>query len=333
MKNRINRLNGFTLIELLVVIAIIAVLVALLLPAVQQAREAARRSTCKNNLKQIGLALHNYHDTHRTLPPGFIDDDIAPGGAIPSGPGGSADQAMYWTWSAFILPFVDQAPRYNQLNPGDRRVIDVADGTNADRQLLQDVISVYRCPSDPAPDVNTNGNRDIDAGLLTNFGNDLDVATSNYIAVNTSGNLRPQQNRHDGLFGTNSRTRFRDVTDGLSNTIAVGERAWRLSNFNLFAAIAMVQDGHVGSQTNWGLAESHGGGEQPLNCTFGAACREGFSSVHTGGAQFLMADGAVRFISENIDHNPDTGGANDFLVNSTYERLLGRNDGQPIGDF
>lgn len=320
--------GGFTLIELLVVIAIIAILVALLLPAVQQAREAARRSSCKNNLKQLGLALHNYHDTHRVLPPGYIDDDLNTGN-----PGANADEAYYWTWSAFILPFIEEAARYDALQVGDRRVLQVADGSNADRELLQNPIDSYRCPSDPGPDVNSWGQRDIAAALLPTYGQDLDIITSNYIAVNTSGRLRPQLNSADGVFNTNSKYRFRDVTDGLSTTIFLGERAWQLENFNLFASIALIQDGHVGSQNDWGLAESHGGGEQPINCVSPGNCRRGFSSLHKGGSQFLMGDGAVRFISENIDHNNDVGTGNAYLVNSTYERLLGRDDGQVVGEF
>lgn len=324
MKQGSRKRSAFTLIELLVVIAIIAILVALLLPAVQQAREAARRSTCKNNLKQLGIALHNYHDTYRVMPPGFVNQ--GPGG-------GSADQAYNWAWSAHILPFIEQGPLYDQLQVGDQRVVEVAD-TAAGRNLLNTPIAALRCPSDIGPDVNTNGNRDIAPAVLPNTTNAVDVMTSNYIANNSSGRLRPQLDVADGLFNRDSKYRFRDIVDGTSNTIAFGERAWELQGVALWAAIALVQDGNVGSQDNWGLVEGHGSGEPPINCTQTGNpwCRRGYSSLHRGGAQFVMADGGVRFISENINHNNDTNGGS-TQVNSTFERLLARKDGQPIGEF
>src|SRR5262245_16035146 len=126
--------KGFTLIELLVVIAIIAVLIALLLPAVQQAREAARRSQCKNNLKQIGLGLHNYHDTFGVFAPGFISSTSNSTTGIGTG----------WASSAFILPYIDQAPLYNQLNT--LTPINPSDATQLG--LIRTVIGVYQCPSD-----------------------------------------------------------------------------------------------------------------------------------------------------------------------------------------
>ena len=134
--------RGFTLIELLVVIAIIAILIALLLPAVQQAREAARRTQCRNNLKQIGLALHNYHDTFRLFPPGVIRD--------------GQNNSEAWGWTVFILPFLEQANLYNQLDPDTYRLRDLLAGLNptypaptANAAILQNPLSVFICPSDP----------------------------------------------------------------------------------------------------------------------------------------------------------------------------------------
>lgn len=306
--------RGFTLIELLVVIAIIAILVALLLPAVQQAREAARRSTCKNNLKQIGIALHNYHDTYRVFPPGCIDQE------------GGGTGVHNWTWSAMILPFMEQGPLYDLLTPGDIRAT-AAIADSARRNAMQQPIEAFRCPSDVGPDVNTDGQREI-----VENGNRHQIATTNYLASNSSGEIRPQLDVQDGMFSTNSKYRMRDIVDGTSNTFAVGERAWELQNFRLRAGILFMEEGSVGTQTNYGLIEAHGGGERPINCTNNGECGRGYSSQHRGGAQFVLMDGAVRFISENIDHNPNFGTSNPN-VNSTYERLFARNDGQPLGEF
>src|SRR5262245_45950852 len=143
-----SRRPAFTLIELLVVIAIIAVLIALLLPAVQQAREAARRTQCKNNLKQIGLAYHNYHDTHNCLPPqgetnGFVDSASM-----------NVTPKPVWGWSTYVLPFIDQAPLFNQLNPGPTSLT-AAVQSNTLYPLVQTMLPVYRCPSDTGQLLNT----------------------------------------------------------------------------------------------------------------------------------------------------------------------------------
>ena len=140
MRTSTNRKHrGFTLIELLVVIAIIAILIALLLPAVQQAREAARRTQCKNNLKQIGLALHNYHDVNRAFPPGWVPQ-LSSTGAV------SNTRRSSWAWSVFILPYIDQAPLFNQLTQTPVPVypnFPVLPGDDLDRNL-----AAFTCPSD-----------------------------------------------------------------------------------------------------------------------------------------------------------------------------------------
>jgi len=201
--------RGFTLIELLVVIAIIAVLVALLLPAVQQAREAARRSSCKNNLKQIGLALHNYHDTHTALPPGYVVQ---------------IDFRSSWGWSSYLLPFLDQAPLYQQLDVGSQPLATALTNANL-LDLMQKPISGFRCPSDTSPEVNNEHTlRDV---------NDVEqeVASSNYLGVHDGdywSNVTGEQ--HQGTFFANTNRSFRDYTDGLSNTIVVGERNWKLND-------------------------------------------------------------------------------------------------------
>lgn len=289
---------GFTLIELLVVIAIIAILIALLLPAVQQAREAARRTQCKNNLKQLGLALHNYHDVHLAFPPGFILQE--------------ADGGYNWTWTVMVLPFIEQGVLFDQLDAGPTtctQALGVADSLSA----MVTPLSAWRCPSASGPDLNT---------AWPALGDDL--ALSNYVGVNNSALLVVSGG--DGVFGRNSKLRMRDVTDGTSNTVGVGERAWSLSGVQLEAGrLFMQNDATVVAS----LVSSLAAGAPPLNCTSPVAdCQTGFSSVHTGGAQFLMMDGAVRFVSENIDHQPGT-----TTVDSTYEKLMSVNDGKVIGEF
>jgi len=321
--------RGFTLIELLVVIAIIAVLVALLLPAVQQAREAARRSSCKNNLKQLGLALHNYHDTHSSFPPGYIDQD-----SYGSFNHVDANQG-HWAWSAGLLPFVDQAPLYNQLNVGTRTV---SQAMTANLQLFTEGIVSFRCPSDTGAQVNqaTGDVRNIqDEG-----GTFQSISTSNYVAVNNSRALRRNRSSNPaagaaGLFSRNSSTQFRDMTDGSSNVIAIGERATRVGAVDTFAAVMFaIKDTTGGGGNNViegtaidiDLSYALGGAFTRINQP-AAVARQGFSSPHTGGCHFLMGDGRVRFISENIDHNQDD------PINSTFERLIGVSDGQPVGEF
>ncbi len=323
------RRSGFTLIELLVVIAIIATLVAILLPAVQQAREAARRSTCKNNLKQIGIALHNYHDTHNVLPPGGIAWDSATyGGSM-------------WDWSAMILPFVEQSAVYDRLNVGNRKIW-FGSGTEsimtdpASTSFVNVPLAMFRCPSDTGP------------GLTNNFNNTtsgVQAPTSNYVANCTSRFVQDTGYRggayENGIFYNNSKINFRDVSDGLSNTIFVGERAYQLGNVTFDAStLYFIYD----SNRYWAGRNSWFSLRAPINGVFAATAsrQEGLSSVHSGGVQVVMGDGAVRFISENIDLDKTDGPAPPYTysttiwngpTNSTLERLCDRNDGQVIGEF
>ncbi len=334
-----SRRRGFTLIELLVVIAIIAVLIALLLPAVQQAREAARRTQCKSSLKQIGLALHNYHDTARILPPGMF------------GAPGTADGSL-WGWGTMILPQIDQAPLYNQLsgfpNGTSHFTGQPASGFGAAMTsfnppcaLLQTNLPVFRCPSDTGanlvviPAGGLNGSR---PDNTTQFGraNYAGVVGSTYDP--SSGLLIG-----NGAFGESICTGFRDFTDGLSNTFLVGERR----------SPGMVAGMYTGGDTIWAGANDDEGPYidwQGFAVTLGVcdlwdkinvktAAPPGvgtiannqpytaFSSQHIGGAHFLMGDGSVRFISDNIATGPPN------APGSTYQNLAGRNDGQVLGDF
>lgn len=327
--------RGFTLIELLVVIAIIAVLIALLLPAVQQAREAARRSQCKNNLKQMGLAMHNYHETHRAFPAISYDHENN---------GGDEARHASWGWPVFLFPFIDQAPAYNQLKPGTPMRLHqaVADATLL--RTLETPLEVFICPSDPGSSVNEHHLLNDGSGT-----NRRATAKSNYLGVNEAGDI--QRINPDGLFvpatnvnGNKTRIRrLRDMTDGTSQTAMIGERAFRIGQVTLGAGNVYGHNGNNDIENNasyndngndGGFIAVVSGGKPSINetATCGTSCndidgRQGFSSNHTGGAHFVFADGSVHFISQNIDHK--NGGA----IDSTYERLLEGMDGQVVGEF
>jgi len=317
-----NRFRGFTLIELLVVIAIIAILIALLLPAVQQAREAARRTQCKNNLKQLGLAMHNYHDVNGTFPPGFVQQDT------------SHNRAANWSWGAMIAPYIDQGPAFNQLEVGAGPNMSRALNDPALKAVIQTPIASVRCPSDVGPDkhntsITARKYRDTIANV-TRHG-----IVTNYLAANGSHQIRanfgsiPTTTVTNGSFYRNSKTKIRDITDGTSNSILVGERRYRKVDGSGNSAQAGMFWGLSGYQPNLdrGMSSIVSGGIRKLNCPENNQCRRAFSSLHVGGVQFLMADGAVRFISENIQHNTNR------PVNSTMEYLLGIQDGNVVGEF
>ena len=289
--------SGFTLIELLVVIAIIAVLIALLLPAVQQAREAARRTQCRNHLKQLGLAIHNYHDNFHAVPPGWIG--VTAGQPDVSGING-------WSWASRLLPQLDQSPLYNQIDFNTQ----VGSPTNAVPRVA--VVSVFLCPSDLAPRKWT-----IPAAGTTNPL--ADVAGASYAGVfgkdevDFCNGLAPGVPcSSNGMFFLNSNVRFADVTDGLSTTLVVGERQTRAGNGWLYTWTGVVS-----------------GGDNPI-CRFlgdtdvvpnsSLVRMDEFASYHTGGAQFVLGDGAVRFVSTNIDLN-------------VYRNLSSRNGGDLVAEF
>ncbi|WP_417394435.1 DUF1559 domain-containing protein [Gimesia chilikensis] len=281
MRKASNTRRGFTLIELLVVIAIIAILIALLLPAVQQAREAARRSQCKNNLKQIGLALHNYHETHGLFPSGWI--------GVQPGVGPNVEYGSGWGWGTMILPYLDQSPLYNQIN------FNLAINDPAQTPGIIDVsLSVYRCPSDPSSQTFELEEEGSPGTLLAT------LATGNYVGVFGDEELDSCDSvpagstcKSTGVFYQNSNTRFRDITDGTSQTVFVGERK---TNADLGWHSTWVGVVPEGEET---FARPLGATDHPPNDP--AAHFDDFSSHHTGGAQFLFGDGRVRFISENID--------------------------------
>ena len=327
---------GFTLIELLVVIAIIAVLIALLLPAVQQAREAARRTQCKNNLKQIGIALHSYHETTNTFPMGMC------------GWPGTLDGTL-WGWGTMILPYLDAASLYNSLaaSPGGTSPHANLPATgfgavmasfNPTNPLLQTSLSVYRCPSDTGSITVTIPTGGLNGSVRQNT---YIYGRANYAGVIgatfsiTGGLLVP-----DGAFGESSTVRIRDFTDGTSNTFLIGERRSPGIVNGRYAGGDTVWCGandDISPRSDWqGFAIHLGMCDQgsKINARMSAAptatnaaAYTAFSSQHTGGAQFLLADGSVRFISENIA----TGLPN--MPGSTYQNLANRSDGQVIGEF
>lgn len=272
--------RGFTLIELLVVIAIIAVLVGLLLPAVQQARESARRTQCKNNLKQIGLALQNYHDTFTTFPMGYC-------ASMPY-VDGSTDTSKGWGWSALILPQLDQGPLYNQLNfslPVEQF------------SQIQTKITAYVCPSDV-----TGGNL---IPITNATGTTLTTAAmSSYAAVCGSDAAATTDLTGDGVFFRNSSTRISKITDGTSHTIMVTERASCKSEGIWAGAInnAIVKCGpqNKASQTATGRAPTLVMVHLHLNNTptDSDGGLDDSSSMHSGGAYVLFADGSVHLVRD-----------------------------------
>ena len=342
------RRGAFTLIELLVVIAIIGILVALLLPAVQSAREAARRTECVNNLKQIGLACHTYHDTYKVLPPAskFY------------GSGNNIRES--WGWHVFLLPQMEEEALYDTLQVADRTLEDVLrNGINSSTQeaekLLQTHIDNYHCPSDERSSVISFSLRQF-RGRGNNAGGKIEVGKSNYAAVmglfDDPVNKKSEDN--NGMFYNNSSISLKDIHDGTSNTFMVGERDTRC------AAASWPGNRNPPGPCHCGVYHNRGRVSKKLNADFyypnhaGAAnkyrpgrsspchcdsCSEGFSSSHEGGSQFVFADGSVTFISENIAF--DNGDASIRNNRSTYsaetlgiyQKLGIRNDGQAIGSF
>ena len=312
-----RRMRGFTLIELLVVIAIIAVLIALLLPAVQQAREAARRTQCKNNLKQFGLAMHNYHDTVNRFP---CTINPTPWSNVGVG-------AM-----VFLLPYIDQAPQYNTIGfvPGGSWTNNVSDSGVAGKRYFEVTPPGFRCPSDTSAQYypGTNGivgnwataSYSLSGGAQRESGNGCSTYPGNVFGTGPADHSDSADGTQiSGLF---SRIGYscgiKDVTDGTSNTILMGEIRSECSDHE--------RHGWANANSNWIFTTA------PINyntCVVGGTgcaannnwnTSQGFKSRHVGGAHILLCDGSVRFVSENIDYN-------------TYQRLGDRRDGQVVGDF
>lgn len=293
---------GFTLIELLVVIAIIAVLIGLLLPAVQKVREAAARTKCQNNLKQIGLALHTYHDARSSLPPavqGVENPSNLQAGTAPNGG---------WAWSVYILPYVEQGNLFNQLSPATTVIPGAQTATS--NALVQTSLPVYLCPSSAI--VKLNAERGSHA--LSNYAAVLGPAVNG-----TTNFTYAQFTQATGCMFGNSATPFGDITDGTSNTVLVGERARGkigAQNYNSGIWSGLYEPQKVASIMWWmsgTTAAAHT--SHRIQATNSDSSIWGFSSKHNGGVNFVFGDGSVRILS-------------DQLSRETQLALAARNDGQ-----
>lgn len=292
--NRRPRLEGFTLIELLVVIAIIAILIALLLPAVQQAREAARRTQCKNNLMQIGLALHNYEMAYEVLPPGCVNE---------TGPIRNLEEGFHMSWIPQLLPMMEQAALFSQIN------FDAGAYALTNGGFRSKAIPTLTCPSDWQ--------------RVTNLGT-ATIAMNNYAAC-FSGDDVAIDVKNNGVMFLNSSIGFRQIRDGASNTIMVGEKCV-IDNTNelgwMSGTRATLRNTGVGINKGWDVGGGATGANRlrkPLPPPSDTDT-SGYSSYHVGGSQFVLADGSVRFLSENISM-------------PIYSHLGNREDMEILGDF
>lgn len=301
MSTRALRRQGFTLVELLVVIAIIGILIALLLPAVQAAREAARRSQCSNNMKQIGLALHNYHDTHKSFPPGSINDLNAADGS-----GGEALSG--WV---YLLPFMEQSALYDVW---DFRYGHL-DAQNYDANRLP--VDGYFCPSKP---------RDSLSGGDTGS-NYSSSAYGDYALCAGTGHCNTSTRFYwKGIFHQNSAHKFRDITDGTSNTIAAGEKRTVQSSsmtspqyrwgWHSTRVVNYPMNVDVVPDARFSVPTDSGGTIAGTSAAWNDWWAN-FGSDHPGGANFVFADGSVNFLSETIEFD-------------TYQHLGDKRDGQVV---
>jgi prepilin-type N-terminal cleavage/methylation domain-containing protein len=309
-----RRCSGFTLVEVLVVIAIVAVLLALFLPAVQQARESARRTQCKNNLKQLGAALHSYHDTYLLFPPGTVRRFYT-SPSFPWPPCGGSWCTNMMSWGTRILPYIGQGALYAQVN------FEVEPGMTGSNMTVRRIpLSAFRCPSDPG--------RASSAAYM---------APTNYmVCIGDVVRDRQQNDTWNGIMDVNSNTAIRDVTDGTSNVMALSEirlghpadqtqnpvgntcptpgivsnmstrgRSWMYADIAFNYAFSTIY------LPNSPLQECY------LNSDYVLA---GARSHHVSGVHVLLVDGSVRFIGNSLSH-------------ATWVRLGNKSDNEPVGEF
>lgn len=342
--------QAFTLVELLVVITIIGILIAMLLPAVQAAREAARGLQCRNNLKQIGVAMQDYHATYSVFPPGIVNGPCAYGtsGGFSTG-AASGDAAKYikpgvlntsgWT---LLLPFVEQGPLYDRYDFSQASCSQTYNGVavvgdpTVNQPVVTTKLALFSCPSEPDPGLWTDSTNTAIKGAPGNYSlawggmNDWFGGYDWY-------NSNPAQ----GMFGNNGAARIEDVRDGTSNSIAAGESlkytcmgivsAWGVGRYSLGYVSSTTDSAWIRySLLNATLKQS---GQSSACLTSGSSactgscggaglpyCHWVFASKHPGGANFVMGDGSVRFVGQDIDK-------------TTWQNLNYIHDGNILGNF
>jgi prepilin-type N-terminal cleavage/methylation domain-containing protein/prepilin-type processing-associated H-X9-DG protein len=329
MRTRFYRHRAFTLVELLVVIAIIGILIALLLPAVQFAREAARRMSCSNNLKQIGIALHTYHDTNKVFPPALIGSGRWNVGGAAQNPPHVVTNTTGWV---LLLPFLDQQPMYDQYkfwapssvsNPYGQPMYNGIAVSDWNRPIYEQKLEILTCPSDtmPAQTLLRNPN------LQSDFYESNNAARANYLFAtgnytDYSGRWRDQNATHRGMFGNDGAGTLADCVEGTSNTIAVGEskqghRGKASTVFGPYWGAGVHTCCHGYTPYSLTLTTVTGaagtrtvstGAQYAPNFPWGMNALKQqyawvFGSYHPGGVQYVLCDGSVKFIGDNVDYD------------------------------
>ncbi len=326
---------GLTVVELLVVLAITGLLASLVLPAVNSARESARRTGCLSQLRQVGLALLEYEETYRVFPPGFD---------------GGLDLNLddkRWGWGAKILPYIDQRPLFEQLRPNELSLFSTVFNSNR-RRLLQTEIALYHCPSDkymrladvnrdfsgPVTPPTKNSKSSLSSVHLNHLG--FRSAPSNYVG-NFGDFWKPhygiwteEELKGNGVFGCQTSITWSQLTDGLSNTLAIGER-----DSTRYAAVWCGVEAW-NQCTTQGVSMVVGSAFYSINTpatSYAYTCQgggsTGFGSLHVNGANFVFCDGSTRFISDSIESiTPEIGKPS--LGIGTFQRLARYNDGEAI---
>jgi len=328
--------NAFTLVELLVVIAIIGILIGMLLPAVQQVREAARRVTCGNNLRQLTLAMLNYESAHMKFPPGLRNDlRVVPPGY----------RAATFGWGTYTLPFVEQNNLYQILQPNEGNMsirLAAADKQKVEAALITG-LPVFRCPSDNSEERSERTVPGVQDGL----------GLSNYVANNGSGRIMwttidksVDSFRVTGPFDADGGKSFSEFKDGSSNTALISERVFKNGAMasdvsdnireaipgaaNIYGAKGLGHDpGSTEEEKSFGMVDVAFCGSGFINNFDRFTKKKAASSFHPGGVQMSFADGSVHFIPDEIEQGTEFG----TIENAVYKRLLSMNDGMVVGDY